>query len=80
MNAMKMTKFSFMDGFLNQVPTGHKPVSTWFLKIASVHECVCVYICVYVCTYTCVYVLCVYICVCVSPMVLITSGLNMDPI
>ena len=64
----------------------------WFLRIASVCEClytgvcVCVFVCVCVCVCVCVFVcVCVYVCVCVRvpQSLLIISGVmwcNIDPI
>ena len=66
--SMKMTTFSFINRFLNQVPTGHKLVGAWFLKIAFVkfYLCVCVRACVCVgaCMHVCVR-MCVSVCICV---------------
>ena len=50
--SMKMTTFSFINRFLNQVPTGHKLVGAWFLTIAFVKFCPRISVC------------CVRVCVC----------------
>ena len=41
--------------FLNQAHAGRRPVHTWFLRIASVRECLyaCVCVCVCVCLRVC---------------------------
>ena len=38
--------------FLNQTRAGHRPVRAWFLRIASVRECLCVCVCLHVCVST----------------------------
>ena len=43
----------------------------WFIRIASVHECLYACACVCVCVCACV---CVCVCVCVPPRLLLTSG------
>ena len=42
---------SCIEVFLNQAPTGHRPVCTWFLEIIFVQMsvCVCARVCVRVC-------------------------------
>ena len=45
---------------LKQARTGHRLVCAWFLRIASVYECLYVY------TYVCLFV-CESVCVCVRP-------------
>ena len=64
--SMKMTTFSFINRFLNQVPTGHKLVGAWFLKIAFVkfYLCACVRVCVGACMHVCVRMY-VSVCICV---------------
>ena len=65
--------------FLNQTRASLWPARAWFLRIATVHEClydcvcVCVYVCVCVCVCECACVCvcecvcaCVCVCVCVS--------------
>ena len=52
--------------FLNQACAGHRPVRAWFLRIASVRECL----------YACV---CVCLRVCPPPRLLITSGVIQTP-
>ena len=60
--------------FLNQTCASLWPAA-WFLRIATVREClydcVCVCVCVYVCVCVCVCVyVCVCVCVCVCPPLL----------
>ena len=62
--SMKMTTFSFINRFLNQVPTGHKLVGACFLKIAFVKFCLRISVCVRACVYGCVHAcVCTYVCV-----------------
>ena len=53
-----------VDSFLNQACMGYRPVRAWFLRIASVHECLYARVFVCVCT-----------CMCPHPRLLITSGM-----
>ena len=53
----------FKPGMRRPVASWHAP--QWFIRIASVRECLYACVCVYVC---------VYVCVCSPPRLLITSG------
>ena len=54
-------------------PGARGPVGIWFLRIASVHECMQVSLCV--CVFVCVCVrVCMRVCVCLPLRLLITSG------
>ena len=53
--------FAMLLYLLNQARAGLWPAHTWFLRIASVRECLYMHVCVCVCVCMCV---CVYVCVC----------------
>ena len=64
--------------FLNQTRASLWPARAWFLRIATVSECLydCVCVCVCVCA-------CVRACVCPPPNLLINNGMmwcDIDPI
>ena len=54
--------------FLNQSRAGHRLARAWFLRIASVRECLYACVCMFVCVCVCVCVrVCVCVCICVRP-------------